>query len=118
MAKKSIAALSAVPPHLTRPKPPSELTDEQRELWRSIVATKPADWFGRDSQPLLVQYCRHQARAAAIAKMIEDAVEDGGNLRTLFNMESVQSRAIAMLGTRLRLTPQSRYTSRSAATAA
>jgi len=46
------------------------LTEEQAAEWRAIVATKPPEWFNRDSQALLVALCRH----IVISRRIADTV--------------------------------------------
>jgi hypothetical protein len=53
-----------------RPEPPSDLSDEQAAEWRSIVARMPADWFGRETQPLLAQYCRHVVSSRRVQQLV------------------------------------------------
>jgi hypothetical protein len=144
MAKKSIAALSVVTPLNARPDPPDYLPDEQKAIWRAVVATKPADWFTQDVQPLLMQYCRHSARAAQLARMVENAesadlraliaegAERDDDPRAVFEMwgaavakvmglmaaEKQQSAILKVLATAMRITPQARYTPQAAGTAA
>jgi hypothetical protein len=116
MARKSASLGAVAAPIVPRPEPPAELSPDERDLWRSIVATKPAEWFSRDMYPLLVQYCRHRTRATQVARMIEASPEDGGDLKALFAMEAEQSHALASLATKMRLTQQSRYSPGRAAT--
>ena len=103
MPRRSRADLSVVVPLSTtrRPPPPDELTAEQGEVWRASVAAMPADWFGRETYPLLAAYCRHVCRSRWLAQEI-DANADrilklGGGvamLDKLFGMAKRESRAV------------------------
>ena len=42
----ALATVAVIPGQ--RPAPPAELTEEQAEEWRAIVATKPPEWFNRE----------------------------------------------------------------------
>ena len=113
--RSSTASLSVVSSGpisaLRRPSPPDELTDEQAITWREIVDRLPADWFQRENHPLLVQYCRHVVRARHLAQLV-DAAQSEMDVLTygkLLQAEEVQSRAIASLATRMRLTQHSTY---------
>ena len=124
--RKSAAALSTVtniPGQ--RAAPPAELTDEQAEEWRAIVATKPPEWFNRDCQALLVALCRHIVISRRVAEMVDSfpmdqlSTEEGlARYQRLGTMMERHSGAVATISTKLRLTPQSRYNPRSADTAA
>jgi hypothetical protein len=65
--RKSAASLSVprgnVVEMVPRPPPPSDLTDEQAEEWKAIVGRLPAEWFPRETWPVLVQFCRHTVPA-------------------------------------------------------
>jgi hypothetical protein len=115
--RKSAAELSVIHGVPQRPDPPEELTTEQAEEWREIVASLPADWFKRETWPLLLQYCRHIVNARRIARLIEAAQDmDMGDrtalmrLNRLLSTQERQTGALVSLGTRMRLTNQSRYT--------
>ncbi len=123
--RKSAAELGVILGIPQRPDPPRELTPEQAEEWRGIVAALPVDWFSRAIWPLLCAYCRHVCNARQIAALIEAA--HNGDLtdrkalmrfNRLLAMQERQSAALASLATRMRLTNQSRYTAGKAATAA
>jgi hypothetical protein len=92
-----------------RPDPPAELTAEEAAVWRDTVSVMRPDWFGRETWPLLIQYCRHVVHARHIAKLLEatDIESDIGKFRKLSGMEARESAIIAMLATRMRLTHQS-----------
>jgi hypothetical protein len=118
----SLAVVTALPGQ--RPEPPPELTDEQAEVWRAVVATKPADWFTADTHPLLTNYCRHTVTAAMVSAMIEalpagDVTDEGvKKFNTLLQMRERESRAVAALARTMRVAQQSRYNALSANTAA
>lgn len=118
MPRKSKAALQVAPSTEldTRPPPPADLTQVQAQLWCSVTATKPADWFTADCLPLLSAYCRHCATAMFIDQKI-DAVEQKEEFEPeylvvygkLLDAREKQTRIITSVATKLRLTPQSKY---------
>ena len=123
--RKSAAELSVVQGIPQRPEPPGELTPEQADEWRAIVARMPVDWFGRELWPLLCAYCRHVTNSRHIAALVEvahkgDLTDRKALMRynRLLGMQERQSNVMASLGTRMRLTNQSRYTATSAASRA
>jgi hypothetical protein len=108
----SSAALAVAPIDIVpRQRPPHELTDEQTEVWAAVVNSQPADWFTPATVPLLSQYCRHVITARHVAEMIERAVADKNFLRDeydkLLKMQERESRAIATLATKMRVSQQS-----------
>jgi len=123
--RKSVEALSVV---VSLPgqrlEPPESLTEAQKETWRAVVATKPPEWFAADSAPVLVAYCKAVASHAFVALQLERFEKrkrmDGKALaayRAMLKSQATQGALVASLATKLRLTPQSRYTPQSAATA-
>lgn len=118
----SLAAVTRIPGQ--RMPPPEELMEEQAEEWRAIVATKPPEWFQRDSQPLLVDYCRHTVICRHLARFIgafpmdqiitPEGIEQFDGLSKLYDRHS---KAVASLAVKLRLAPQSRYEAKVAGTA-
>lgn len=107
------------------PEPPAELTEKQGELWRVIVATKPHDWFGPDTYPLLVEYVRTVGAAQVIAIAIEEfkpewlADEEGlKRFERLSRLQDAKAATLARLATKMRLSQQSRYSEKAAHTAA
>lgn len=123
--RKSAASLSAVtiiPGQ--RPPPPPGLTKEQAEVWKPIVARMPADWFDTAAQILLTELCRHTAICGIISQQIDSfpvdqlTTEEGADrYDKLGRMLDRHSKTIAMLATKLRLAPQSRYDAAKANTA-
>jgi hypothetical protein len=117
--RDSAAALAIVTPgsevsFITRPEPPSELSDEQAMEWREVVNRLPAEWFTRETWALLVQYCRHVVAARRIAQLIADFESKDGDLDVaeydrLLKMQEREGRAISSLATRMRLSQHSSY---------
>ena len=115
--RKATAALAVVPLAVgLLPEPPSTLTPKQAELWRGIVATKPAGWWDAGSLPSLIAYVKAiEAHAVTSAQLdgfdpewlaTEDGLDRFDRLTKLFER---LSRLIASLATKMRLTQQSRY---------
>lgn len=103
---------------IDRPKCPHDLTDEEAEVWFTVVNRLPADWFPAETHPLLVQYCRATVQARRVAELIERATSDldpetGEPTLTvsaydrLLKMQARQSATLATLATKMRLSQQS-----------
>jgi len=115
--RKSAASLAVIGPGgietVRRPDPPDDLTPEQADEWRAVVNRLPSEWFPRETHGLLAQYCRHVVRARRLAQAIEAAESrddfDFKGWRDLLRAEEEQSRAIASLATKMRLSQQSLY---------
>ena len=113
----NVVALSAPSVHL---QPPAGLTEEQAEVWRETVNARSADFFGPDQVPMLEEYCRVVVTCRLLGAQVEAAFAGGDpvELKAVLDMRDKESRRLASLATKLRLTNQSRYTPQSAATAA
>jgi hypothetical protein len=113
----SAAALTVIGPGgiepIRRPEAPVELTDEQAEEWRAIVNRMPADWFTRETAPLLVQYCRTIVRARRLAQLLNNTEKseelDVKEYRDLLRSEAEQSGVLMSLATKMRISQQSTY---------
>ena|SRR3990167_4769626 len=96
-----------------RPRPPVTFTNEQAEEWMAIVNRLPADWFPRETLPLLEMYCAHVISARKIGQFIlqaEGSEEfDIDQYDKLLKLRERESRIISSLGTRMRITQQSQY---------
>lgn len=94
-----------------RQRAPHDLTDEETEVWAAVVNAEPADWFSPSTVPLLAQFCRHVIHARRIAELIERATADSTlaleAYDLLLKMQERESRAIAALATKMRITQQS-----------
>src|SRR5262245_26000551 len=121
MSKKSSASLSIVPPaQAGRMNPPEDMNADQAELWRQIMDSKPAGWFDEGSAPLLAEFVRAVDMANRLENLIADQTDRGAGqdvLGALLRGRDMERKAIATLGTKLRLTQQSRYTPQAANTA-
>lgn len=123
--RKSVAELtvvSVVPGQ--RIEPPADLTEAESRYWRDVVETKPADWWKADTAMLLKAYCRaavqHDAISATINALPQRRLKTESGWAKYERMRKTQattSGEMCTLATKMRLTPQSRYTSQSAATA-
>lgn len=97
---------------------PADLTAPERAIWVRVVDSKPADWFAEDSAPLLKEYVRAAAMCDDLAVRIRDVDHDDVRAqRALLAWRHQEAVRLTTLGTKLRLTIQSRYSARSAATA-
>lgn len=98
---------------LRRPDAPDELTAEQAEEWRAVVNRLPAEWFPRETWPLLASYCRHIVTGRRVAQLIAacEAREDFDvqEYDRLLHMQERESRAICALARSMRLSHQSTY---------
>ena len=128
--RRSAASLSLVSNRveaIPRQRAPSELTKEQAGIWNAVAAAEPADWSSGSTRPLLAQYCRHISAARRVAGMIaglesemaaEAAEQSDRRLAVMFSaakafdrlqkMQERESRTIASLATKMRITQQAR----------
>ncbi len=105
-----------------RPDPPEHMGEEAVAIWRAVVNSLPADWFTPGTLPLLDALCgltvsqRFTLRALQVVERGGDDFDRDEWERLLKQLGEISGR-IATLATRMRLTPQSRYGPRGAATA-
>ena len=120
MGRQSAASLEVASISIPqRPEPPDSLTPSQAITWRKIAATKPPDWFSADVQPILEAYCKAIDFQRTITSEREQMVIEAGVVaaKELHGIEEKNAKLIATLATKMRLTPQSRYTPKTAMTA-
>jgi hypothetical protein len=119
--RPSSAALSVVALSVAqRVQPPETLTARQAQLWREIVATKPAEWFAADTTPLLTAYVKAIESHERLAAEFQTATLDAAGIglaKDLCAMLTKTAKLIESLARSMRLTQQSRYTPQAAATA-
>ena len=126
--RKSTAKLAVVTtlPVTKRPRlpgAPKAFTPAQAAVWKSVVATKPADWFTADSWPLLAQYCRHVVTADMLQRKIDasETLDDMGvdtpvaEYQARLKMRDSESKIINALARSMRLTQQARLKAETAA---
>ena len=108
---EALAVISQPLDVVERLRAPHELTDEETEVWAAVVNSEPADWFAPATVPMLVQYCRHVIHARRIDELLDRATSDKEmtieDYERLLRMQERETRAIAMLATRMRLSQQS-----------
>lgn len=105
------------------PTAPRTLSKRQRTLWRDICRSKPPAWWDAAALPLLAALVGHvetlEQLQAQFAKVGDLASPDAlARLQRLSVLRDRESKQVAMLSTRLRLTQQSRYEPRRAYRAA
>lgn len=94
-------------------------------MWVEVVESKPAEWFGADSLPLLKEYVRAVVMCDTLDAKVKRAIEGGegaeaatvGVVKLFLDMRDKEAKRATSLATKLRLTQQSRYTPQAAATA-
>ncbi len=103
---------------VNRPHPPLDLTPEEMDVWVETVEAMPADWFPRESWPLLRQWCRHTITARRVAQMIDAASArdhvDVSEMKDLLGMQAKETAALKALGASMRLSQQASYSARGA----
>ena len=94
-----------------RPEPQPHLTKEQREIWRRIVNSLPADWFRDETLDLLAEYCEQVTLSRKISQFIDELTPADGaeDLRKLQMMKDKSSRVLMSLATKMRLSQQATY---------
>ncbi len=121
MPRQSAEGRAAIPTAVpaARIAPPGDLTPEQARDWQAITAKLPSHWFGGDNAPVLRELVRHMSYARQIGEALADMRKQilhsnaplGAKQRAIFNqlcrMHAGQSKAIAMLSVKLRLTNSS-----------
>lgn len=103
-------------------EPPSHLTPAQAETWRMVVSTPTGDLIGPECFGVLTEYCRCVEQADKVADQLNQfepswAQDDEGLRRwdKLLAMSDRLAARIALLATKLRATPSTRYRASKAA---
>ncbi len=96
-----------------RPPAPEDMNEFQRKVWTEIVDTKPPDWFGKDTQGMLREYCEAMWTIQQLTRRINVVLEDPQvKIRDVKDWLAVRNaeraKAIA-LARSMRLTHQSQY---------
>jgi hypothetical protein len=122
--RKSTAELTTAKPDaevlsvVRRPDAPLDLTPEEAEVWAETVDAMPADWFPRETWPLLRQFCRHTITARRVSQLIDAASSreavDVIELRDLMAMQAKETAALKALSASMRLSQQASYSARGA----
>jgi hypothetical protein len=117
MPRRSAASLAVVAPITdARPSPPEGLTEEQSKEWLAVTRRLPHDYFPRECHRLLEAYVRHASAFRILSESVdafrpEWMADPEGLLRydKLLAMREREGRALSSLATRLRISPQSRW---------
>ena len=104
---------------IARPAAPLDLTPEESIEWEAIVGAMPAEWFPRETWPLLTQYCRHTVTARRVAQLIDAEVArpqvDVEAMRDLLAMQRQETAALKAMAAAMRLAQQSKISAMGAA---
>jgi|SRR5262249_15378187 len=92
---------------------PAELTAEETEIWRGFVDRMPPNFFAPPVFPILVNLCRHVRNSRMFARQQRELeklphVLDEQHVKLLMALsraQALESRIIALLSARLKLTP-------------
>src|SRR5436189_2704109 len=108
MPRRSAASLSVWLPELEPipiPSAPPNLTAEQATLWRTILVTKPPDWWDQSNLPLLANLVRHLGTFDQICEQLERYdvadIEQIDLVNKLLAMRDREGKMIASLSTKM-----------------
>jgi hypothetical protein len=90
---------------IPRAEPPEELSADEAIEWRAYTNRMPADYFGREHYPLLVQLCRHIVSCRHLDHLIGECA-DAGQYIKLLSSRANETRTINMLLRSMRMTHQ------------
>ena len=115
--RKSAVSLTVIGPGgietIRRPEPPQKLVPAAAKVWISIVSSLPADWFGGETHHLLAEYCRVIVHSDYVWGMIEELWAspdfDMDEYERLLKIHERESRLIASLSVKLRISPSASY---------
>jgi len=122
MPRHPAAELTVVPQLPgTRPEPPADLTAREQQLWRDIVGSMPPNWFLLCVQPLLRQLIVHIINAEKLTAVARHVWQITADIYFVERFDCqlqgqliAESKIIAELAHKLRLTPSARSTLRAA----
>jgi hypothetical protein len=90
---------------IPRAAPPEELSADEAIEWRAYTNRMPADYFGREHYPLLVQLCRHIVSCRHLDHLIGECT-DAVQYVKLLSARANETRTINMLLRSMRMTHQ------------
>lgn len=104
--------------------PPADLSAAECQVWATVAATKPGDWWDAGSVPLLAQFCRATVQAELVAGLVNGVgqtmltdPDELGRYKELRKIQAALSGELSALATKMRLTQQARYNAKNADTA-
>ena len=117
MPRQSAASLAILPVSaVQRPEAPDCLDTDEAALWDRVVNSKPPEWFGKDSLPILTEYVRACVMADRLDVWVKAAIaaDDKQETDVCLRRRDRESRRAADFATKMRLTQQSRYAAKTA----
>ena len=103
---------------IKRPEPPLDLTPNESDVWVETVNALPADWFPRETWPLLRQWCRHTVSAHRVSQLIDACAArdevDVTEMGALLAMQARETSALKAMASAMRLSQQASYSARGA----
>jgi hypothetical protein len=110
MPRRSSASLTiaAFAPGLRRLDPPSELGPVEREIFKQVVASVPANHFASEDMALLCAFSRSAALERRAAEELQASAVVGTVPSPWLAVHASAVRSLATLTVRLRLGPRSR----------
>lgn len=105
---------------IERARPPSGMSAAQKTLWEAVIGSKPAEWWTPDTLPVVAEYVRAADASSKLEVKVGEALRAGDpdDIKHWMTLRDRESRRAVSIATSLRLTQQSQYTPKSAATAA
>ena len=98
---------------------PADLSEFQQAVWAATVNARPANWFGDEHLPILLQYVRHVESANDVQRQLsaydfEYLADDDEGLKLrryecLLRLQALESNMINTLARAMRMTQQSLY---------
>ena len=109
-----------------RAPPPPELTERQQKIWAEVVDSEDPNFFATAMlRGLLVDYCRRRDASEGVSQVINafkpewlKSGDGAARFAQLLRLRDLETRGVVAIATKLRLTNQSRYTTRAAGSAA
>lgn len=109
---------------LQRPEPPSDMTPKQKEVWKRVAKSEPPNWFqSQANQDMLRMYCQTVETIDTVQDHIDAfpvaSLVLAAEVRRYDGLCRIRQKSIMQaiqLATKLRITNQSRYDRKLAAT--
>ena len=106
---------------IDRPQAPLDLTPDETDEWNAVVDAMPADWFPRETWPLLAQYCRHAVTSRRLGQLVDAEMArpdmDMRTLKDLLTLQRGETSGLKALAASMRLAQQSTWNAKSGDTA-
>ena len=117
-ASMEVATAAQAVAVVRRPEPPLDLTPEEADVWVEVAEAMPADWFPRETWPLLRQYCRHTVTARRVSQLIDAAASrdevDVSEMKELLGLQAKETASLKAMAASMRLSQQASYSARGA----